>query len=285
MKVGVIGLGAMGAPMARNLHKAGHLVAVYNRTHNKAQRLAEETETLAAPDLATLADMCDLIILCVSRDTDVLQMVQAIAPSIQAGTIVVDTSTVSSATAHEAADILKPHHASFLDCPVSGGVEGACNGTLAMMAGGDPAVLERASTTLDAITASIVHMGPTGSGQATKAVNQIMAAGINQAVTEALAFGEAMDLDMDKVIDIVGSGAAGNWFLNHRGPTMTKDIFDPGFKLELHHKDLEICLKMAEQTDNLELPLTEMTRHDYAKLMSDGHGEDDISGLYRLKKP
>jgi len=221
------------------------------------------------------------VITCVSRDADVLEVIDALLPGLRAGSVVADTSTVSAATAREAAARLRRAGCEFLDCPVSGGVEGARKGTLAMMVGGDPGVLERCREALSAIAANIVHMGPTGSGQATKAVNQIMAAGINQAVTEALAFGEAMGLDLAKAIDVVGSGAAGNWFLSHRGPTMVQGIYEPGFRLELHHKDLRICREMAAPK---ELPVVESTLADYATLMEEGHGGEDISALYRLKK-
>jgi len=133
------------------------------------------------------------------------------------------------------------------------------------------------------MTKAVTHMGPVGAGQATKAVNQIMAAGINQAVTEALAFGQAMGLDMRKVIDVVGGGAAGNWFLSHRGPTMVEDVFKPGFKVALHHKDLSICKRMAAGL-NVALPVVEMTLVHYQRLMQAGYGEEDISALYRLKR-
>jgi 3-hydroxyisobutyrate dehydrogenase len=126
-------------------------------------------------------------------------------------------------------------------------------------------------------------MGPTGAGQNTKAVNQIMAAGINQAVTEALAFGQAQGLPMDKVIDVIAGGAAGNWFLQHRGPTMTRGTFAPGFKLALHHKDLKICQIMARQI-GASSTLIDMTLADYEQLMAAGFGDEDISALYRLKK-
>ncbi len=151
-----------------------------------------------------------------------------------------------------------------------------------MMVGGEAEVLERVRGPLAAIAATIVHIGPTGSGQATKAVNQIMAAGINQAVTEAMAFGEAMGLDMDKVIDVVSQGAAANWFLSHRGRTMLQGQFNPGFKVALHHKDLRICQAMAAQA-GLQVPIVEMTLRDYAELMRAKHGEEDISALFRIK--
>ena len=284
MKTGVIGLGAMGANMARNLARENHLVAVYNRTHSKASKLATEYSVTAYPTAGELAARCELIIICVSRDEDMLEMIEAIQPGIEPGTIVVDTSTVSTETVRTAAAELTNQQSYFLDCPVSGGVEGAKHGTLAMMVGGDETILDKARPTLDAIADNIVYIGASGSGQATKAVNQIMAAGINQAVTEALSFGDTMDLPMEKVIDIVATGAAGNWFLDHRGKTMLAGIYDPGFKLQLHHKDLSICQSMARALGENRLPLVEMTLIHYQQLMDRGFGDEDISALFRLKK-
>lgn len=283
MKTGVIGLGAMGKPMALNLHKQGHLHAVWNRTRKKAAELATSTGVICADTPQALAADCELIITCVSRDEDVLQIIEAISKSIKTGTVVVDTSTVSSATARQAATNLNQHAADFLDCPVSGGVEGARNATLAMMVGGDPGVLKKITGPLTAIASTILHIGPCGSGQACKAVNQFMAAGINQAVTEALAFGVQMGLDMDKVVDVVSSGAAGNWFLSHRGKTMLQGNYAPGFRLALHHKDLEICKAMAESNGGKSWPMLEMTLIHYQKLMDQGYGDEDISALFRLK--
>jgi 3-hydroxyisobutyrate dehydrogenase len=285
MKTGVTGLGAMGSGMALNLHKAGHLHGVWNRTRSKAERVAGQTGVILFESPVGLASECELVILCVSRDADVLEMVEQVASSAAAGTIVVDTSTVSSATAQRAAGILAEKNVAFLDCPVSGGVEGARNGTLAMMAGGDAEVLARAEETLRAIAATVTLIGPTGSGQACKAVNQIMCAGVNQAVTEALAFGEAMGLDMNKVVDVVAKGAAGNWFLDHRGKTMLVDDNDTGFKLNLHHKDLTICKAMIRELDKVSLPLVDTTLKQYEELMEQGYGDEDISALYRLKRP
>ena len=285
MKTGVIGLGAMGSGMALNLHKAGYLHGVWNRTRSKAERVAGQTDVILCESPAGLASECELVILCVSRDADVLEMVEQVASSAAAGTIVVDTSTVSSATAQRAAGILAEKNVAFLDCPVSGGVEGAKNGTLAMMVGGDAEVLARAEDTLRAIAATVTLIGPTGSGQACKAVNQIMCAGVNQAVTEALAFGEAMGLDMNKVVDVVAKGAAGNWFLDHRGKTMLVDDNDTGFKLNLHHKDLSICKDMIRDLDKVSLPLVDTTLKQYEELMEQGYGDEDISALYRLKRP
>ncbi|MGZ8180689.1 MAG: NAD(P)-dependent oxidoreductase [Methylobacter sp.] len=282
MKAGMIGLGAMGIGMARNIAKAGYLTGVYNRTAAKAQSLAEELDVIAHLQPEELAANVDIILICVSADRDVLAMVEAIAKTIKPGAIVVDMSTVSSDTAKQAAAMLAEKQAAFLDAPVSGGVEGAKNGALAMMAGGDPDALEKARPVLEAMTGRIMHMGAVGAGQATKAVNQIMAAGINQAVTDALAFAQAQNLQMDKVIEVISGGAAGNWFLQHRGPTMTRGVFAPGFKLALHHKDLKICQSMAEQS-GASTTLIDMTIADYEQLMAEGYGDEDISALYRLK--
>jgi 3-hydroxyisobutyrate dehydrogenase len=282
MKAGMIGLGAMGIGMARNIAKAGHLTGVYNRTAAKAQSLAEELNVTAFDRPEDLAANADIVLICVSADQDVLAVVEAIAKTVKPGTVVVDMSTVSSDTAQQAAVILAEKQAAFLDAPVSGGVEGAKNGTLAMMVGGDAEALEQARPVLETMTGRIMHMGPTGSGQAAKAVNQIMAAGINQAVTEALAFAQAQNLPMDKVIEVISGGAAGNWFLQHRGPTMTRGVFAPGFKLALHHKDLLICQSMAQKT-GASTTLIDMTIADYELLMEGNYGDEDISALYRLK--
>jgi 3-hydroxyisobutyrate dehydrogenase len=281
-KVGIIGLGAMGVGMSRNLAKAGFLNVIYNRTSEKAQALARELHIVNALSIEELAPQVNLIFLCVSRDEDVLDVVEKISKTVLSSTIVVDMSTVSSHTAKQAAAMLACKNVDFLDAPVSGGVEGAKNGTLAMMVGGDENVLEKVRPVLNAMASRVVHIGETGSGQATKAVNQIMGAGINQAVTEALAFAKAQNLPLEKIIDVISGGASGNWFLQHRGLSMTQGNYPAGFKVALHHKDLKICEQMAQQT-NLELPLATQTRLDYETLMADGFGDCDISALYHLK--
>jgi 3-hydroxyisobutyrate dehydrogenase len=281
MKAAVLGLGTMGAHMAANLDRAGLLAAVWNRSRDKAERLPLGAAVLRAHSPAEAAARATVVITCVSRDADVLAVVENMLSGLNENSIVCDTSTVGTHTAKRALAMVAGRGAAFLDCPVSGGAEGARNATLAMMVGGSAEALERARPVLSKVAANIVHMGPTGSGQATKAVNQIMAAGINQAVTEALAFGAAMGLDMDKVIDVVGSGAAANWFLDHRGRTMVAGSFKPGFKVALHHKDLDIIREMAR---DVPLSVVESTLRDYAQLLREGHGEEDISALYRLKQ-
>ena len=284
MRTGIVGLGAMGVGMARNLAKAGHLVAVYNRTPGKAEQLGNELNVKACQSLTELAQQTDLIITCVSADQDVIDVINGLLPHLSAEHIIVDTSTVSSHTARQLARLLSQQSVGFLDAPVSGGVEGARLGTLAMMVGGDALVFERAQAVLQSFAKRISHLGPNGAGQACKAVNQIMVAGINQAVCEALAFAEAQQLDLHQVIDVVAGGAAGNWFLDHRGHTMADNEYGVGFKLALHHKDLAICQQMA-QTSGVSIPISHNTLIDYAQLMQQGHGDDDISGLFRLKRP
>ena len=283
MKAGMIGLGAMGAAMAANVAKAGLLGAVWNRTADKAELLAERLGVTRAASVRELAGTVDVLLLCVSADEDVLEVVAQIARGIRPGGMVVDMSTVSSDTAVEAAAILAARQAAFLDAPVSGGVEGARNGTLAMMVGGDVEVLEKVRPVLEAMSQRIVHIGPVGSGQGVKAVNQVLAAGINQAVTEALAFAQAQNLPMGKVIDVLSAGAAGNWFLEHRGATMTRGSFQPGFKLALHNKDLRICRAMAEK-NGAATTLLDMTLADYQDLIAESFGDEDISALFRKKR-
>ena len=282
MKTGFVGLGAMGAPMARNLAKAGMLVAVYNRTPAKARALAAELGCTAAESVTELAKSCDAVVLCVSADADVLQVIETLASALKPGALVVDCSTVSAATARAAAAKLARRDIAFLDCPVSGGTEGARLGTLAIMCGGDEAAFQRAQPVLGAMGKRLALMGPVGAGQATKAVNQIVVAGVAQAVSEAMAFAEAQGLSLDKVIEVVGSGAAQSWFLTHRGPNMMRMDFPLGFKVALHDKDLGIVQQMAA-AQGVQLPVVEMTRIHYRRLMEQGHSDEDISSLFRLK--
>jgi 3-hydroxyisobutyrate dehydrogenase len=282
-QVGFIGLGAMGAHMAKNLAKAGYLSCIWNRTSGTCETLAHELSVTASPSIESLAANVETLLICVSADVDVLEVVNKICQTIRPGSFVIDTSTVSNETAKTAAAMLATKQVVFLDAPVSGGVEGAKNGTLAMMAGGDIKVLEQVRPVLEVLTRHIEHMGPTGYGQATKAVNQIMVAGINQAVTEALAFAQQLHLPMEQVIQVISGGAAGNWFLEHRGQSMTQGTYTPGFKLALHQKDLKICQKMAAAAA-IKCDLTDRTISDYQILIEHGYGDEDISALYRKNR-
>ncbi|MEN8178235.1 MAG: NAD(P)-dependent oxidoreductase [Pseudomonadota bacterium] len=283
INTGVIGLGAMGSGMALNLYRQGALTAAWNRTPEKVANLAAESGFPLLEQIGEVVQRSQLIITCVSRDADLLEVIEQIAAGLTEEKTVLDTSTVSVETARVAARRVAARGAAFIDGPVSGGSEGARNGALVMMAGGEASTLDRLRPTLACFTRSVTHMGPVGAGQATKAVNQIMAAGINQAVTESLAFGQAQGLDMQQVIEVISGGAAGNWFLEHRGRSMLEDRFEPGFKLALHHKDLQICRRMMD-AQGVCSPLLEMTLADYKVLLADGHGEEDISTLFQLKR-
>ena len=283
MRTGFIGLGAMGASMARNLHRAGFLAAVWNRTAAKAQALATELGCEAASSPAAIAARCEALVLCVSADDDVRAVVAAIAPHLAAGSLVIDCSTVSAATAQAASTQLAARGVDFLDAPVSGGMEGAKKGTLAIMVGGNAAALERARPLLAAMGQTITHFGPAGAGQAAKATNQIMVAAVIRGCAEALAFARASGLDLDKVIDTLGKGAGGSWYLTARGPFMARRNFPAGFRVTLHQKDLRICREMAREL-GASLPVVDDLLAEYEKLIADGHGEEDISSLYLLKE-
>ncbi len=282
MRTGFIGLGAMGSSMARNLHRAGLLAGVWNRTAAKATALATELQCEAPASAAGLARDCDALVLCVSADQDVLTVIAAVAPALRAGSLLIDCSTVSADTARVAAAQLAARNVDFLDAPVSGGVEGAAKATLAIMVGGEAPALERAQPLLGAMGATITHFGPHGAGQAAKATNQIMVAGIIRANAEALAFARAQGLDLGKVIATLGRGAAANWYLANRGPYMERGDYPAGFRVRLHQKDLLICRAMALAA-GAELPVVEAALADYAQLIASGHADEDISAIFRLK--
>ena len=282
MRVGFLGLGAMGSHMARNLHRAGMLAGVWNRTAEKARALAAELGTSAPDSPAQLAASADAIVLCVSADQDVLDVVNALAPGLKAGALVMDCSTVSSETARKSAEILAARAVPFLDCPVSGGVEGARDATLAIMVGGTEEAFERARPVLAALGKTITHFGPTGSGQAAKATNQIMCAGIIEAVSEAMAFAKAQSLPLDRVVDTLGKGAGSSWYFVHRAPNMVRGSYPAGFRVRLHAKDLGICRDMAARF-GVTLPVVERMLDEYAELVARGYGDEDISATYRLK--
>ena len=279
---GFIGLGAMGRGMARNLHAAGLLRSVWNRTASGAAELAAELGVEAATDPAALAASCEVVVTCVSADEDVLAIVDAMLPTLRPGSIVIDCSTVSADTAREAARRLAGASVDFLDAPVSGGVEGAEKGTLAIMVGGSQAAFERARPVLAAMGQAITHFGPGGAGQAAKATNQIMCAGIIQAVAEAMAFAKAEGLPLAQLVETLGKGAGSSWYFVHRAPNMVRDQYPPGFRVRLHEKDLRICHDMAAR-HGVELPVVETTLEAYRQLVEQGHGDEDISTIFRLK--
>ncbi len=282
MRTGFIGLGAMGAHMARNLHKAGLLAGVWNRTASKSQALATELGCIAAASPAALAKEVDALVLCVSADGDVLDVVEQIEGAVRSGALVIDCSTVSADAARQAAATLAARGAQFLDCPVSGGVEGARDAALAIMAGGDAAAFERAQPILRVMGKTVTYFGPSGSGQATKATNQIMCAGIIQAVAEAMAFAKAQGLPLEKVVETLGKGAGSSWYFVNRAPNMIRGAFPAGFRVRLHAKDLRICRDMAAKL-GAQLPVVERMLGEYAELIERGYADEDISADFRLK--
>ena len=283
IKVAFVGLGAMGVPMAGHLARAGLLAAVWNRSAGKARAAAEQFSVEAPDQLAGVTALANVIILCVSADSDVLGVVNTLTPNLKPGSVIVDHSTVSSVTARAARKMALTHGCEFIDAPVSGGVEGASNGKLSVMVGGTSAALERVRPALECYAARITHMGDIGAGQNTKAVNQVLVAGIAQAVCEGLALGEKLGLDPAALLPTLGAGAAGNWFLEKRGATMLRDEFTVGFKLALLHKDLTIVRGLAEQA-GVSQRVIDQSIADYADLMALGHGDEDISALIRQKR-
>ena len=281
MQTGFVGLGAMGAHMARNLHKAGLLTGVWNRTPEKSQALAAELKVHAFKDLTELAGNCEAVVTCVSADEDLEQVITGLEPGLTPNMIVMDCSTVAAGTVRGIHARLESMGVGFLDCPVSGGVEGARLATLAIMVGGEESVFERAQPILEKMGKAVAYMGSSGAGQATKATNQIMCAGIIQAVGEAMAFAHAEGLPLKQVIDVLGKGAGSSWYFVNRAPFMANNHFPAGFRVRLHDKDLRICHDMAALR-GATLPVVESVRAQYTQLMAEGFADEDISAIYRL---
>ena len=275
-------MGAMGAHMARSLHRAGLLTGVWNRTAEKAKSLAAELHCLAFANLTELAGNCEAVVICVSADEDLRAVVADLEPGLSPNMIVMDCSTVGAATARALHRELDSLGVGFLDCPVSGGVEGARLASLAIMVGGDEPVFRRAQPILQAMGKNVAYLGASGAGQAAKATNQIMCAGIIQAVGEAMAFAHAEGLPLDQLIELLGKGAGSSWYFVNRAPFMAHNSFPAGFRVRLHAKDLRICRDMAAQ-HGAQLPVVESTLAQYAQLIIQGFGDEDISSIYRLK--
>ena len=282
MQTGFVGLGAMGAHMARSLHRAGLLTGVWNRSADKAAALADELKVIAFKNLEELAGNCEAVVICVSADDDLRSVITGLEPGLSPNMIVMDCSTVAATTVREIHLRLEALGVGFLDCPVSGGVEGARQATLAIMVGGDEAVFVRAQPILEKMGQAVAYMGRSGSGQAAKATNQIMCAGIIQAVGEAMAFAHAEGLPLNRVIDVLGKGAGSSWYFVNRAPFMANNNFPAGFRVRLHDKDLRICHDMAALR-GATLPVVESTLEQYEKLIAEGFGDEDISAIYRLK--
>jgi 3-hydroxyisobutyrate dehydrogenase len=282
MKVAFIGMGTMGAPMALNLLKAGHTVTVHNRTRDREIPVAE-AGAQRAESPAAAAEGAEVVITCVSDTPDVEAVLlgeQGVVHGAAPGTVVVDMSTISPTVTQTLSNTLATHQIALVDAPVSGGSEGAKNGTLSIMVGGADADVARVQPVLAAMGNTITHVGPVGSGQLTKAINQIIVAGTYWAVAEGMAVGMKAGLDMDKVVQAVGGGAAGSWGLTNRSGNMIANDYPLGFRVRLHQKDLNIALAAAREL-GVTLPMAAYVEQIETGLMAQGYGDEDISAIAR----
>lgn len=284
MKIAFAGLGVMGGPMAGHLLKAGHDVTGYNRSPDKARAWAEANGGRAAATVAEAADGADLFILCVGNDDDVRQVVGEALAVLKPGAVVVDHTTTSAKLAREMAEACAASGLAFVDAPVSGGQAGAENGQLSVMAGGEAEALETARPALDAYSKAIQHMGPAGSGQLTKMVNQIAIAGVVQGLAEAVHFAKAAGLDTDKAYDAVSKGAAQSWQMDNRWKTAAKGEFAFGFAIDWMRKDLGLVLDEA-RANGAALSLTALVDQFYAEVQGLGGARWDTSSLKARLKP
>ena len=278
MRIGFVGLGVMGAPMAGHLVRAGHAVTGFNRSPDKARRWAEATGGRAADSVGEAAEGAELLILCVGDDEDVRATVAAGLEATAEGGIVVDHTTTSAFVAREMAELASASGRAFLDAPVSGGQAGAEAGKLSVMAGGDADALERARPALQAYSKAIRHMGPAGSGQLTKMVNQICIAGVVQGLAEAVHFTERAGLDPEAVLGAISQGAAQSWQMDNRWSTMSRGQFDFGFAVDWMRKDLGLVLDEARRNGS-RLALTALVDQFYAEVQAMGGARWDTSSL------
>lgn len=254
-RIGYIGLGIMGRGMAHNLLRAGYSLTVWNRSPERMAALVE-AGAAAGKSPADVAVQSDIVFICVSDTPDVKQVIfgeEGVIQGAHAGMIVIDTSTISPRATREFAAKLSEHGINMLDSPVSGGSEGAEKGTLSIMVGGEASAFERVLPVLQAIGKTVTHMGQSGSGQATKLVNQILCVANMLAASEAMLLAQASGLDLTKTLQAVGGGAGGSWMLVNRGPQVIRRDFRPGFTIDLQQKDLRLVLEAA---DDLGLPLS-----------------------------
>jgi 3-hydroxyisobutyrate dehydrogenase len=284
MKIAFAGLGVMGAPMARHLVNAGHQVVGFNRTPAKAQAWAEAVGARAAATVSEAAQGAELFILCVGNDDDVRAVVTEALPHLAEGAVIVDHTTTSAKLAREMAQAAAEAGRVFIDAPVSGGQAGAENGQLSVMAGGDAEALARAEPALKAYSKAIKHMGPAGSGQLTKMVNQIAIAGVVQGLAEAVHFAQVAGLDTDAVFDAVSKGAAQSWQMDNRWKTAAQGRFDFGFAVDWMRKDLGLVLDEA-RSNGARLALTALVDQFYAEVQAMGGNRWDTSSLAARLQP
>ncbi|HXG25375.1 MAG TPA: NAD(P)-dependent oxidoreductase [Candidatus Binatia bacterium] len=282
MRVGFVGLGTMGGPMAANAARAGFEVSAWNRTPGRAAELGDLGVRIEASP-AALASACDIVITMVSDTPDVEAVLfgpDGIARGAKPGTLVVDMSTISPSATREFASRLAGQDVAMLDAPVSGGSEGAKKGTLSIFVGGAAKDLERARPVLQSLGTTITHCGDIGAGQAVKAVNQVILAGTYLGVAEGIVLAIKAGLDVDQVVAALSGGAAQSWVLTNRSGRMKDNEYPLGFKVALHRKDLGIALAMAREL-GASLPISALCEAIEAGLIGQGHADDDMSAVAR----
>ncbi|MFG5120934.1 NAD(P)-dependent oxidoreductase [Methylorubrum sp. POS3] len=279
--VAFLGLGVMGSPMAGHLAKKGHTVTVYNRTGSKAEAWVAANGGRAAATPREAARGCAVVFACVGNDDDLRSVVlgeDGAFAGMEKGAIFVDHTTASAEVARELSDAAEAAGLRFVDAPVSGGQAGAENGVLTVMCGGDTAAYEEAEPVIAAYARSCRLLGPIGSGQLTKMVNQIAIAGLVQGLSEAIHFAKRAGLDVEAVLEVISKGAAGSWQMENRGKTMNADKFDFGFAVEWMRKDLGILLAESRR-NGARLPVTALVDQFYAEVEAMGGKRWDTSAL------
>lgn len=286
-RIAFIGLGTMGFPMAGHLQRRYPDLTVFNRSRSRADAWAKQYQGTLADSPAVAAQDADVVLTCVGNDDDLRAVVlgeQGLIHGLKKDAVLVDHSTVSAETSRVIAAMLAERGAHFMDAPVSGGQQGAQNGQLAIMCGGDPEVFARIKPVIECYAKAVTLMGPTGSGQLTKMVNQICVAGLIEALAEGIYFAEKAGLDAQKVMDVISQGAASSWQMVNRHKTMVRGEYEHGFAVDWMRKDLGICLDEAAKM-GITLPVTQQVNQLYAELHAMGAGRWDTSSLLaRLKK-
>ena len=280
--IGFIGLGIMGMPMARNLIRAGFEVTVYNRTKSKAEQLANEG-IRRADSLKELAETSSIVITIVSDTPDVESIIlgkTGLIVYIKTGSVIIDMSTISPQVTREIARRLGEKNVHMLDAPVSGGEQGAIDGTLSIMVGGEAEILEHCRPVLEVMGKNIVHVGTNGMGQTVKLFNQILVAGTLNAVAEALVFAQSQGVDLIRAIDAVKGGAAGSWQLSNLAPRIIERDFQPGFMVDLIQKDLRLVME-ATELNCVPLPVTSFIHQMFFSLQSTGEGKNGTQALVK----
>jgi 3-hydroxyisobutyrate dehydrogenase len=284
--VAFLGMGVMGAPMARHLARAGHQVTVYNRSAAKAQAWVKEYGGKSAATPREAAAGAQIVFACVGNDDDLRSVVlgaDGAFAGMARGTLFVDHTTASAEVARELNAAARERGLDFVDAPVSGGQAGAVNGQLTVMCGGEPAAFERAKPVAMAFSKAFTLIGPSGAGQLAKMVNQICIAGIVQGLSEGIHFGQSAGIDMKLVLDVIGKGAAQSWQMDNRGKTMVDDQFEFGFAVDWMRKDLGLCIDESRR-NGASLPLTALVDQFYGDVQKQGGGRWDTSSLIRRLK-